>query len=137
MIVLKLATPLTKEGRKWVPQRLQLWHQLDLQLWMKLLQHVTTKVFPINNIVFVKPPVTLWSDACEYGIKGYSDNILACQWRILSAWHGKLTLDLLEFLASAVTIYMNILKMGQGSHILEFTDISSALAGCTRHTSSQ
>ena len=36
-------------------------------------------------------------------------------------------LNLLELLASAVTIYMNILPLGHGSNILEFTDISSAL----------
>ena len=36
-------------------------------------------------------------------------------------------LNLLELLASAVTIYMTILQMGQGSHILEFTDSSSTL----------
>ena len=94
---------------------------------MKLLQHVTTKGSPIKNIVFVKPPVTLWSNACEYGIGGYSKNGLAWRRRIPAAWHGKLTLNLLELLASAVTIYMTILQMGQGSHILELTDSSSAL----------
>ena len=31
-------------------------------------------------------------------------------------------MNLLELLASAVTIYITILKMGQGSHILLFTD---------------
>ena len=36
-------------------------------------------------------------------------------------------MNFLEFLASAVTIYMTILKMGQGSHILAFTDSPSAL----------
>ena len=36
-------------------------------------------------------------------------------------------MNLLEFLASAMIIYMTILKLGQGSHILAFTDISSAL----------
>ena len=109
------------------PQRLQLWHHQDLQLWMKFLQHVTTKGFPINNRVFVKPPVTLWPDACEYVIGGYSKNGLARRWRISAAWHGKLTLNLLEFLVSAMTIYTTILQMGQGSHILEFIDSSSAL----------
>ena len=93
---------------------------------MKLLQHVTTKGVPINSIVFVKPSVNLWSDACEYGIGGYSENGLAWRWKIPNAWHGKLTLNLLEFLASAVTIYMTILKIGQGSHILAFTESSSA-----------
>ena len=36
-------------------------------------------------------------------------------------------MNLLEFLASAVTIYMTILQLGQGSHILAFADNSSAL----------
>ena len=36
-------------------------------------------------------------------------------------------MNILEFLASAVTIYITILKMGQGSHILAFTDSPSAL----------
>ena len=120
---------LLKRGGKWRPQRLQLWHRLDIQLWMKILQHVTTKEVPINSIVFVKSSVTLWSDTCEYGIGGYSNNGLVWWWRITSVCHGKLTLNLLEFLASAVTIYMTILKIGQGSHILAFIDISSAL-GC-------
>ena len=94
---------------------------------MKLIQHVATKGVPINNIVFVKPSVTLCSDAYEYSIGGYRKNGLAWQWRIPSAWHGKFTLNLLEFLASAVTLYMIILQMGKGSHILAFTDSSSAL----------
>ena len=94
---------------------------------MKLLQHVTTKGVPINNIVFVKPPVTLWSDACEYGIGGYRDNGLAWGWIIHSEWHKKLMLKLLELLALTVTIYTTILKIGQGSHILAFTKSSSTL----------
>ena len=80
-----------------------------------------------HNILFVKLSVTLWLDACEYGIGGYSKNGLARQWRITTAWHGKLKLKLLELLASSVTIYMSILRMGKGSPILEFTDNSSAL----------
>ena len=36
-------------------------------------------------------------------------------------------MNLIEFLASAVTIYMTILQMVQGSRILEFTDSYSAL----------
>ena len=62
---------------------------------MKLLQHVTPKGVLINNIVFVKPSVTLWSEVYEYGIGGYSDNGLAWRWIIPSEWHGKLTLNLL------------------------------------------
>ena len=36
-------------------------------------------------------------------------------------------LNLLEFLASVVTIYMTMLQMIQGLHILAFTDSSRAL----------
>ena len=36
-------------------------------------------------------------------------------------------MNFLEFLASAVTIYMIILQLVQGSHILAFTDSSIAL----------
>ena len=54
-------------------------------------------------------------------------NGLAWRCRIPGVWHGKLTLNPLEFLESAVTIYMTILQMGQGSHILAFTYSSSAL----------
>ena len=88
---------------------------------------MTTKGVPINNIVFVKPSVTLWFNACEYGIVVYIANGLAWRWKITDAWHGKLTLNLLELLASAVTIYMTILQLEQGSHIMAFTDSSSAL----------
>ena len=118
---------LLKRGGGWIPQRLQLWNPHDLQLWMKFLQHVTTKGVPISNIVFVKPSVTLWSDACEYGIGGYIKNGLTWRWIIPAVWHGKITLNLLDFLASAVTIYMTILKMVQGSHILAIIEGSSAL----------
>ena len=36
-------------------------------------------------------------------------------------------LNLLEFLASAVTIYITILQMGQGLHVLALTDSYRAL----------
>ena len=94
---------------------------------MKFLQHFNTKGVPINNIVFFKTSVTLWSNACEYGIRGYSKNVLAWQYIISAAWNRNLTLNLLEFLASEMTIYTNIMQMGEGSHILAFTESSSAL----------
>ena len=116
-----------KRGKIWGPQLLQLWNHQYFQLWIKFLQHVTTKGVPINNIVFVKPTVKLWSYTCKYGIGGYINNGLAWRWRIPSEWHGKLTLNLLEFLASAISIYMTILQLGHGSHILAFTYSSSTL----------
>ena len=64
---------------------------------------------------------------CEYGIRSYSNNGLEWIWRIPSAWHRKITLNFIEFLASSVIIYTTIIQMGQGSHILALTDSSSAL----------
>ena len=49
------------------------------------------------------------------------------RWYIPPKWHGVLTLNLLELLASEVSIYMTIQQIGHGSHILAFTDISGAL----------
>ena len=102
-------------------------HSLCQTISNAMIQHLTNKGVPINNMVFVKPSVTLWSNAFEYGIGGYSENGLAWRWKIPDVRHGKLTLNLLEFLASAVNIYMIILQLGQGSKILAFTYISSAL----------
>ena len=42
-------------------------------------------------------------------------------------WHHVLKLNLLEFLASSVSIIMTIQQLGHGSHVLELTDVSSAL----------
>ena len=82
---------------------------------------------PINNIIFVITTFNLYSDACEYGIGGYNHSGLSRQFRIPPQWHGKLTLNLLELLASAISIYMTIQQLGHVSHILAFTDSSSAL----------
>ena len=43
-----------------------------------ILQRVTDKEEPINNIVFTTPTVTIWSDAYKYGIGVYNDK----------AWNG-------------------------------------------------
>ena len=87
-------TPIEKRGGGG-QQHLQPWNRQDVQLRIKLLQHVTTKGLTINKIVFVISTVTLWSDAWEYGIGGYSNRILAWRWRILPEWNGKLALNLL------------------------------------------
>ena len=47
----------------------------------------TAKGVPINNIVSAKPSITLWSDACKYGIGGYIKNGLLWQWRTPAVWH--------------------------------------------------
>ena len=116
-----------KIGKKWGPQRLQSWHIQDLQLWIKILQWVAETEVPINNIVSTTPTVTLWSDAYEYRIRGYNYKGISWCCYIPPEWHGLLTLNLLEFLTSAVSIYMTIQKMVHKYHVLAFTDSYSSL----------
>ena len=49
------------------------------------------------------------------------------RWYIPPKWHGVITLNLLEFLASEFSIYMTIQQLRHRSNVLAFTDISSAL----------
>ena len=79
---------------------------------------------PLNNIVFKTTTVTLWSSSCKYVIVGYNNKGMVWSWYTPPELHGVLTLNLLEFLASELSIYMNIQKLGNGDHILAFTDIS-------------
>ena len=71
---------LLKMVRKYVPQRLHYWNRQDLHIWINILQWVTEKVFPINNIVYMTQKFTLRSDACKYGINGYNEKVMAWQW---------------------------------------------------------
>ena len=68
---MNLLLHLLKRGKKWGPQC------LHVHLCIKIIQWVTEKVVPINNIVFKTPIVTLWSDAFEYGIIEYNDKGMA------------------------------------------------------------
>ena len=88
---------------------------------------VHKKGVQINNIFFNTPTVTLLSYACEYGIRRYNYKYMAWRWHIPPMWHGVLTLNLLELLSSVTSIYITIKQLGQGSHILDFTDSSNAL----------
>ena len=122
---------LLKQGKKRVPHCLQTWHRKAPQLWIYIIQWVTRKDVQIKNIIFTTPTFTLWFNSCEYGIRGYNDKIMAWHWRRPPMWHGDLTLNLMKFLAPATSIYMTMQNLGQGSHILDFTDISSDL-GCIK-----
>ena len=68
MVIPHRITSSSKRGKKQGQQRIVSWHRQDLQIWIKILQWVTANGFPINNIVFNAPAVTLWSDSCEYGL---------------------------------------------------------------------
>jgi hypothetical protein len=43
----------------------------DLQLWIKILQKANTGI-SLNLLTHREPNKLYWSDACEYGIRGFS-----------------------------------------------------------------
>ena len=68
------------------------------------------------------------SDACPFGMGGFNDRGLAWRWKIPNELVGFFTVNLLEFLASAISIHMTLQQNPNSQlHILAFTDSSSAL----------
>ncbi|MCH2242754.1 MAG: hypothetical protein MK041_12705 [Aquabacterium sp.] len=108
-------------------QRLQTWDKEDLNLWIKILQQVSTFGISLNMVNFTKPTNITMSDACETGMGGYSDCGLAWRYKTPPELQGIFTINLLEFIAAIITIYMVIHKHGSNRKILAFTDSSSAL----------
>ena len=99
----------------------------DLQLWIGFLQKVSTKGIDINNITFTEPTGTTISDACEHGLGGFNSDGLAWRYELPPALIGKFSINLLKFIASAITIYLTIKSTTSPQKLLAFTDSSSAL----------
>ena len=58
---------------------------------------------------------------------GYNDKGMVYRWHTPNEWHGVLMINLMDFLDSSVSIYMNIHQPRHGYHILAFTYSSSDL----------
>jgi len=82
--------------------------RLDLELWLKFLAKAHDGI-SLNLISFREPTRIMRQDACEHGIGGYSlTSGFGWQWEIPLDLQGRATLNTLEFLASYVSIYMEI-----------------------------
>ena len=101
--------------------------QADLLLWIQILNHTSSKGIDINNITFTKETVVCISDACEHGIGGYNSDGLAWRWELPEHMKGKFTINLLEFLAAAITIEMTLQSTDTPQKVLSLTDSTSAL----------
>ena len=97
---------LQKNGNKRGQQCLQPWNRQCLHLWINIFQWTTYEGLTINTILLMAPTGTLWYDACKYMIIGYNGKCMTWCYYICPKWHGLLTLNLPEFLASAIPIYM-------------------------------
>ena len=106
-------------------------------LWKKLLFRATTHGININHITFTEPSIIYYSDVCEHGMGGYVVNGPAWRFKLPDHLIGVFTLNLLEFIASFLTIHLaiSIRKDKDYPHrILAFTDSSSALGWLFKST---
>ena len=78
-------------------------HIQDLQLWSHFLS-VAAKGISINLLTYRQPDTTCWSDACLTGMGGYDSDGRAWRWEIPLDLRGRLSLNLLEYLASIITV---------------------------------
>ena len=101
----------------------------DLHICLQMLDEASTGI-SINNIVFRKPNIFYRSDASEFGIGGYN-LISGSAWRFELPIHLRLrsSLNSLEFLASVITIWVDILenKVFPEDCILSQSDSTSAI----------
>lgn len=106
------------------------WEIKDLELWRFFLRHLCSKGVSINNICNTQPSVITYSDACEWGIGGFTSIGTAWRYQIPPALWNRASINLLEFIAAIVTIEMSITfdyHPTTSPHILAYTDSSSAL----------
>jgi hypothetical protein len=102
----------------------------DLRLWEGFLEHANQGV-SMNLLVTREPNKICWSDACPYGLGGYSLSGRAWRLRIprTSPIFGHPGVNnLLEFLGMAINIWLACLESGGEEHcILAIGDNTSAI----------
>jgi hypothetical protein len=106
------------------------WDIDDIALWTVFLYHLRDKGISINNICITKPSITTYSDACEFGLGGYTSQGYAWRYLLPPELRGKASINFLEFLAAIITIELSLQNDTHNNeqiHIMAFTDNSSAL----------
>jgi hypothetical protein len=101
----------------------------DLKLWLKILDKLRSGV-SMNLLTFRPPDITIWTDACEYGIGGYSyPRGRAWKWAIPEELKHRAHINILEFMAALVGIWVEIVEglAPPESCILAFGDNTSAI----------
>jgi hypothetical protein len=100
----------------------------DLKLWLRFLEQAVNGI-SLNLLTFHRPTHIGRSDASEHGIGGFSATTgIAWRWEIpLELW-WRATLNVLEYLAGYITLWMEIHvgKAPKGSCGLSQTDSTSA-----------
>ncbi len=100
----------------------------DLNLWKKFLYQAYCGI-SLNRLTYRPPSHIERSDACEHGIGGFSATTgIAWRWEIPLELRWRTSLNVLEYLAGNVSIWMdiNIGDAPTGSCFLSQTDSTSA-----------
>lgn len=79
-----------------------------LSLWKFFLLESTQKGTRIDHITFAIPQYFTISDTCSFGMGGFTSEGLAWRWNLPENLFGKLTVNLLEFLGSIITIFISL-----------------------------
>ena len=90
---------------------------------------MTTHGNSINNITYVTPDITCYSDACPHGLGGYTSTGTAFSYPIPTHQQGIFRINFIEFFASRLIVHMAINDCN--SHhprILHFGDNTSAVS---------
>jgi hypothetical protein len=108
--------------------------RLDLELMLNFLNKANAGI-NMNIISFRRPTHIYRSDSCPYGLGGYSSNGFAWRYKLHPERRFRATNNLLEFMASIISPWVNILagRLGRGDCALSMTD-STTSAGWIRKT---
>jgi hypothetical protein len=100
----------------------------DLQLWIKIPQKANMGI-SLNLLTYRAPNKFYWSDACEYGIGGYSSEGKAWRWLIPEELQNRAHINMLEFMAEIACIWDNIIdgRLYPKDCLLTFGDSTTAM----------
>jgi hypothetical protein len=100
----------------------------DLELWQKILSKAHNGI-SLNLITNRSPNKLYWSDACEYGIGGFSAHGKAWRWPIPLELQHRAHINLLEFMAELAGIWDDILenRVQPEDCLLAFGDSTTAM----------
>ena len=108
-------------------QKLAKWDVEDLELWKIFIHKAAQDGIDINNVTYTYPTSVGIKDACKTGLGGFGEDGIAWRWPIPADMQGMFIINLIEFIAAVVNIWLIILRKGPGQTILNFTKNLSAL----------
>ena len=117
---------------KYGKQILKHWERDDLFLWLKFLESASSSGISFNAISYTKHTTTIMTDASEGGLGGYNPSTgLAWRFKLPDWMYSTMHINLLEFIASAIGIWLEVLESKKNyqhfTRIRALSDNSSAV----------